>query len=137
MPIHRLFIADDDEDDRLFFCEAVKKIEPDTECITAINGEDALNKLKSTPLLPDYIFLDLNMPRVNGFRCFKEIKQDVHLKDIPVIIYSTTSSQKEINEMLELGAKRFIVKPTSLNILVDELLDVFGSNYSPNNSIAI
>ena len=137
MPIHRLFIADDDEDDRLFFCEAVKKIEPKTECIIAVNGEDALEKLKATPQLPDYIFLDLNMPRVNGFRCFKEIKQDEHLKDIPVIIFSTTSSQKEKNEMLALGAKRFIVKPTSLNILIDELLEVFGGNYNSSNSIAI
>lgn len=131
MPVRRLLIADDDEDDRLFFCEAIKEIEPPSECITAADGEEALKKLKANVNeLPDYIFLDLNMPRLNGVGCFKELKQDDHLKNIPVIIFSTTSSQKEINEMLALGAKRFIIKPTSLKILVDELLEVFEDNKS-------
>jgi CheY-like chemotaxis protein len=91
IPPRRLLIADDDEDDRLLFCEAVKEIEPSAECFTAINGEDALEKLRSgLQQLPDYIFLDLNMPRMNGFRCFEELKQDDKLKDMPVVIFSTT-----------------------------------------------
>lgn len=129
MPPRRLLIADDDEDDRLFFCEAVKEIEPGTECITAINGEDVLEKLRSgLQQLPNYIFLDLNMPPMNGFRCFEELKQDDKLKNIPVVIFSTTSSQREIDKMLALGALHFIVKPTSLKKLSDELLMCSISN---------
>ena len=116
-------IVDDDEDDRDFFCEAVKEINIETECIVAINGEDALHILKNGLLdLPDYIFLDLNMPRMNGINCLTELKKDVQLKDIPVVIYSTTSYEKETNEVLHLGAFAFIVKPTSLQKLMQEIL---------------
>lgn len=127
MSIYRLLIADDDEDDRYFFCEAVKEINPSYEYITAINGEDALHKLRDNPEhLPDYIFLDLNMPLMNGFRCLDELKKDDKLKSIPVVIFSTTSSQKEKDEMLALGAMGFIVKPTSLKKLTEELLNILN-----------
>ena len=124
-PTYQLMIVDDDEDDRDLFCEAVKEIDIEMECITAINGEDALHKLKNDlPYLPDYIFLDLNMPRMNGVNCLAEIKKDPQLKNIPVVMYSTTAYDKETNEILLLGAFSFIIKPTSLQKLMEEILIV-------------
>jgi len=118
-------IIDDDEDDRDFFCEAVREINTATDCFTAINGEDALHKLKNElSYLPDFIFLDLNMPRMNGIRCLTELKKDVQLKHIPVVIYSTTSYEKETIEVLHLGAFSFLVKPTSLQKLMEEILAI-------------
>ena len=70
------------------FCEAVKEINIEVECIVAINGEDALHKLKNDLRhMPEYIFVDLNMPRMNGVNCLTELKKDPQLKNIPVIIY--------------------------------------------------
>ena len=118
-------IIDDDEDDRDFFCEAVKEINIEWECITAINGEDALHKLKNAlPHIPDYIFLDLNMPRMNGINCLRELKKDPRLKNIPVVIFSTISYEKTANEVLHLVATSFIVKPTSLQKLIEEILNI-------------
>jgi DNA-binding response OmpR family regulator len=75
--IRRLIIIDDDEDDRDIFCEAAKEINIETECIVAINGEDALHKLKNDLRhMPEYIFLDLNIPRMNGVNCLTELKRN-------------------------------------------------------------
>jgi CheY-like chemotaxis protein len=117
-----LLIVDDDEDDRDLFCDAVSVVDPDISCIMARNGEEALNALKSDHLpRPDLIFLDLNMPRVNGVQCLREIKKHPVLHRIPVVIY-TTSKLKEDKEITrKLGAIHFITKPSSLRELCDEI----------------
>ncbi len=118
-------IVDDDDDDREFFCAAIAEIDDNIKCLGAINGEDALHRLKcDLEHKPDFIFLDLNMPRMNGLRCLSEIKGDTNLKDIPVIIYSTTSSQRETEQILQRGATFFINKPTSLTKLREDILQV-------------
>ena len=117
-----LFIVDDDAEDCVFFIEAVKEIDPSIKYQTANNGEDALRKLtKEIKPLPDYIFLDLNMPRMNGRECLVELKKNKDLKDIPVIIYTTSSASKDIDETRELGAAYFITKPCEFQKLCDEI----------------
>jgi len=115
-------VIDDDPDDRYFFSEAIKKIDITARCMMATNGEEALNQLRNgTPRLPDLIFLDLNMPRMDGRLCLTELKRDPILKSIPVIILSTSSSRNDIDETAKLGAAYFITKPTDISKLYEEL----------------
>lgn len=112
----KIMIIDDDEDDTDFFCEAVTDIDESHTCVTARNGEDALLKLRQETIsLPDLIFLDLNMPRMDGNTCLRELKKDAVLKDIPVIIYTTSAHLKEKNEILRLGAVHFLTKAATID----------------------
>ena len=108
-----LLIVDDDADDRKFFSDAVKEVDADIECITAKDGQQALEFLRNSSLLPDLIFLDLRMPRINGKKCLTEIKNDERLKHIPVYIYTTSREVTESEELQELGAVHFISKPSN------------------------
>jgi CheY-like chemotaxis protein len=125
----RLMIVDDDADDRTLFVQSVKEIDETIECIVAKDGQEAL-KLLSQPLskLPNFIFLDLRMPRVGGKKCLIELKKDEKLKNIPVVIYTTSRELKESQELKELGAVHFISKPGSpdeiyyvVSFVLDEL----------------
>ncbi len=130
----KLFFVDDDADDRRFFVEAVKEINDAIECEVAKDGLHALEILNDERhSLPDFIFLDLRMPRYNGKRCLLEIKSNDRLKDIPVIIYTTSTDVKEANELKELGAVHFISKPRStediyylLSVVLEEQMDQLG-----------
>lgn len=117
-----ILIVDDDEDDRDLFCDAVHVVDPAINCIIARNGEEALNGLRSNHLpLPDLIFPDLNMPRVNGVQCLREIKKHNALHAIPVVIYSTSKLKEDKETTKNLGAIYFITKPSSLRELCDEI----------------
>lgn len=110
----RLLIVDDDADDRRFFVEAASEINATIECAVAKDGLHALEVLNdANNVLPDFIFLDLRMPRFNGKRCLMELKASERLKNIPVIIYSTSTDVKESTDLKSLGAVRFISKPHS------------------------
>jgi DNA-binding response OmpR family regulator len=117
-----ILIVDDDEDDRDLFCDAVSVVDPQINCIMARNGEEALSGLKSDHFpRPDLIFLDLNMPRVNGVQCLREIKSHTALSTIPVVIYSTSKRKEDKDATKNLGAIYFISKPSSLRELCDEI----------------
>ena len=106
-------LVDDDADDRKYFIEAVAEIDDSIECVTAKDGLQALELLRNPNfLLPDFIFLDLRMPRYNGKQCLLQIKADERLKNIPVIIYTTSRELSESEEMGRLGAVHFISKPS-------------------------
>lgn len=115
-------IVDDDEDDRFFFRSAIRKNNPSFECIEAKNGDDALKQLGKTKNLPDFIFLDLNMPKMDGRQCLIELKKDKTLKEIPVIIYSTSEYNVDINLTKELGADYFLTKLSDIYSLPEELI---------------
>ena len=105
-------LVDDDEDDREIFVSVVERIAPSISCSIAINGQDALDQLdKSSGILPDLIFLDLNMPLMDGKQFLKEIKKDMTLKNIPIIVLSTSSDKETIQVVKALGARDFITKP--------------------------
>jgi CheY-like chemotaxis protein len=116
-----IFLADDDLDDQDFFKHALSQIDESILCLTASNGEEAIKKLKLISPLPDYIFLDLNMPRMSGSKCLAEIKKMRSLKNVPVIIYSTSSEERDINDAKKLGADYFITKPHDFKELCDTL----------------
>lgn len=108
-----ILIVDDDADDRELFITAIKQINANFKCITANDGKQALELLKSNDkALPDFIFLDLHMPRFGGKKCLLEIKNDEHLNSIPVVIYTTSKDVDESKELRKLGAVHFISKPS-------------------------
>lgn len=110
----KILLVDDDADDRKYFIDAAKEVDPDLTCVTAKDGREALMILKNFgTALPDFIFLDLRMPRVNGKQTLLQLKADPSLKDIPVILYTTSNEVEESEELLSLGAVRFITKPAN------------------------
>lgn len=110
-------IIDDDSDDRFFFKEVITEIFISSICLEAKSGTDALQQLRNAEHLPDYIFLDINMPRMNGSDCLKQLKEDANLKGIPVIMYSTSFTEESIKEFDKLGASSYLNKPTDMNSL--------------------
>lgn len=127
---HIFFIVDDDPDDQELFMQALQKVDAACHCMTAFDGEEALEKLlDGMVLLPDFIFLDLNMPRMNGKQFLSEIKENEKLRSIPVIIYSTSYEKKDIDETTELGAAFFLQKPNRFDELSKALINIIDGNF--------
>jgi len=118
-------LVDDDEDDKEIFCLALAEVDPSIQCYIASDGIEALEMLSNPAFTPDYIFLDLNMPLMSGKECLIEIKKRPHLGKTSVIIFSTSASQKDIEDTIELGASAFITKPPLISTLTGKLLQVF------------
>jgi CheY-like chemotaxis protein len=104
-------LIDDDEDDRLLFSLAASELEANVRCVTVQNQQEAQAALAEGQTLPDLIFLDLNMPVVSGWEYLQQFKKDDRLREVPVVIYSTSSSQRDIDRARELRALGFLVKP--------------------------
>lgn len=121
-----IMIVDDDPDDRAFFCEALSEVDASIECISVKGGEEALQHLEKSEGVPDYIFLDLNMPRMNGKQCLKHIKSNANLSSIPVIIYTTSKSKEDIEETKCLGAVYFLTKPNKFSDLKQAIKDILN-----------
>jgi CheY-like chemotaxis protein len=116
-PIH-ILLADDDESDRLLFKEAFEELKIKTIVYMLNNGMELMDYLtKENNPLPDLLFLDLNMPRKNGLQCLKEIRGNPKLKNISIAIYSTSSSEKDIDDTFRNGANVYIKKPNDFNLL--------------------
>jgi len=121
-----VLLVDDDEDDRDLFCLAVHDLEPGFDCALARNGEEALQGLRMERFpKPHLIFLDLNMPRLDGLQFLREIKKDLLLQDISVAIYTTSKWEKDVEEAKRLGAAYFLTKPSSFRELCKLIADVF------------
>jgi CheY-like chemotaxis protein len=124
--IQTILLVDDDQDDQFVFMEALNSVNPRIKVTTANDGIDGLAKLETATILPEIIFVDLNMPRMNGKTFLKEIKSHNRLSGIPVIVYSTSSRPEDITETKALGADDFITKPNNY----DELCQVLSSTIS-------
>jgi CheY-like chemotaxis protein len=124
---HLILVVDDDHEDIELFKEALHDIDPYITCVTAFNGNDALELLNRMEVYPDYIFLDLNMPCLNGKQCLGKIKTMKHLEHIPVIIYSTSKAESDIEEVKELGATYFLTKPTKFEDIKDAIAYIISS----------
>ncbi len=120
-----ILIADDDEDDKELFEEAVAAISPRITVTTVGDGKELMKKLY-TSSLPDLIFLDLNMPSKNGFECLSEIRSVLKFKEIPVLIYSTTANPDQIESTYMQGATFYIQKPSSYKEIIKLLQKIFS-----------
>lgn len=126
------YLIDDDSDDLEFFCEAVDTIDKSIICIKTTNSEMALSSFVHLDVpVPDLIFLDLNMPVVDGRTFLKEIKLVKPYSSVPIIIYSTSSNPRDKEETLGLGAADFIIKPNSMRQLVKDLSGVLRTYWEP------
>ena len=124
-----ILLAEDDADDRLLFREALNEIDSNTSLSTVSDGEELMKALYKTNQddIPLIIFLDLNMPKKNGFECLQEIRKTDKFKDVPVVIFSTSCQQEAINKMYENGASYYICKPNSflkLKTSIEHILSI-------------
>lgn len=121
-----IYIADDDEDDRSMFVEALLELDPTVNLKQASDGMELMNVLHTlTTPLPEIIFLDINMPGINGFECLEEIRKlEGAIHDVRVIILSTSSDPENIDRAFKLGATFYAVKPNRFEILKSFIEDV-------------
>lgn len=134
--IIRIVLADDDLDDCLFFTEALKNSGLYHTLNVVNDGEQLMQYLSNTAtILPNVLFLDLNMPRKNGFECLLEIKQSQIFSSLPVIIFSTSFEQSVVNTLYDNGARYFIRKPPDFarfnQIVVYVLRKIFNESANP------
>jgi len=127
-----ILLADDDADDRSFFENALKEIPVDTRLTMVNDGEQLMDHLsKNQVQLPDVLFLDLSMPRKGGFECLTEMKDDIKLKDIPIVMFSTSYTQDfnyelgMIAVLYKLGVQDYIRKPGTVAELKELILHSF------------
>ncbi len=135
--MNKIFLIDDDEDDHVFFKAALLTIHPTLHCEIAVNGKMALQELRTTGALPDIIFLDLNMPIMNGLDFLVHIKKEEKLKDIPVGIFSTSNLLQDKELAKELGARFFITKPNDLQVLRKKLQQILSADFSTEAYLSI
>lgn len=124
-------LIDDDEDDQELFALTLEDLHAPITLHIANNGFDGLSLLRSEQIKPDYIFLDLNMPRMNGKECLRLLKEDSALQNIPVVIFSTSDEIQDITDTKALGALDFISKP-ALTSELTILLQHFFTRHHPN-----
>jgi len=117
-----ILLAEDDEDDILFFREAINSLDLNCELMVVTNGESAVSYFTENSVLPDFIFLDINMPRMNGIEALKAIKSVHPSNDVHVVMLSTSMSEPMVEQSYRFGASIYIQKPTSFNDLKEYLL---------------
>lgn len=130
-----IVLADDDEDDRLFFIDAFEELKINTIVNTVNNGRELLNYINNPEtILPNIIFLDLNMPILNGIESLKEIKANDRFKEIVIAIYSTSSSDQDVEDTFILGANIYIKKPSNFDNLKKVLSEIVTINWQYHTS---
>jgi CheY-like chemotaxis protein len=121
---NRVLLVDDDKDDQKFLKDALNDLFPNMECIAINNGKAALEFIESNPPPPQYIFLDLNMPFVNGFEFLREFKKEYNSSETTIYIYSTSSNGKDKEKAKILGADDYITKFSDFDSLKAKLKNI-------------
>lgn len=132
-PVHSIILADDDRDDHDFFRDALSEIAPLVTVSIVEDGEELLNLLKH--YVPDFIFLDLDMPCKNGLECLREIRFNSMLQHIPIVIFSSTSRPANIDTAYEMGADLFFIKPSNYNDLVSSIKGILSLDWSQPSAV--
>lgn len=128
-----VLLADDDEDDRIFFREALDEIPLSTTLNSVKDGDELMDVLHSGILIPDVLFLDLNMPGRNGKECLQLIRMHDHLQSMPIIIFSTSANHSDVEEAFSLGASLYLQKPSGYSIMVKQLEKVLNIDWNQFN----
>lgn len=129
-PQRNIYLADDDDDDRTMFSEALHEIDSTVVLTQTKDGKQLMEILSDDPdPLPEVIILDINMPKVDGFECLEQIKQNANLKKLPVIMLSTSTDPDTIDKALELGATAYAVKPSSFDGLKSLIKNVLQMDW--------
>ena len=123
------FLIDDDDDDKDFLQEALYTIDSALTCLRAKDGEEGISILSSGEILPSFILLDMNMPKMHGAECLTLLRQITHLSSIPIYVYTTAHcSQVLINHMMLTGADSVFRKPVRMLDLIKLLRSLVGKN---------
>jgi DNA-binding response OmpR family regulator len=125
-----VLIIDDDQDDCDLFCDAVKHIDASVHCEQVLSAKGAFALFRDADYKPDFIFLDLNLPMFDGKKCITEFKKIDALKDVPIIVYTTSKRELDIDETRELGAVHFITKPNTFTELCAEIIFVLERKWA-------
>lgn len=130
-----ILLADDDIDDSLFFEDAIAELSDLANFSSVRDGEQLMQLLgDETQKLPHILFLDLNMPRKNGFECLAEIKKNIRLKNLPVVIFSTSLEQEVVDRLYDNGAHFFIRKPSEFTLFKKIIRHTLTLIISKNNT---
>ncbi len=133
----KLLLVDDDSDDTELFSEAIGEIDSSVLCHCASDGMEALEKLSEKKIeTPDLIFLDINMPEMNGWQFLERVKGNHRLKDIPVIIYTTSSTKSDLLHARTSGALCFVTKPANYGRL-KKILEIVISYMEKDSLIGV
>jgi CheY-like chemotaxis protein len=126
----KILLADDDDDDRVLFQDALNDVNPRTQLKTVEDGEKLMKYLASVDgVHPDIIFLDINMPCKDGKQCLKEIRSNKELDKVPVIMFSTSNYEKDVEETFKNGANLYVSKPSFFKDEVKVLQKIFSLNW--------
>lgn len=117
----RILLIEDDTIEVMKLKRAITKLTMDHELIEAKNGEEALEILKDHSMLPDVIFLDLNMPKINGLEFLKILKEDSVLRFLPTIILTTSNNRKDILACYDIGVAGYIIKPLKYDHYIEKI----------------
>ena len=129
-----VLLVDDDADDRSTFADALSELKINTNLTLLEDGRNLLQYLESAERLPDILFLDLNMPYKSGVECLREIRDHSKFNDLSIAIYSTSSTDKDIEDTFIYGANIYIKKPNNFAKLKKVLSDVVNMNFQFHNS---
>lgn len=129
-----ILLVDDDADDRATFADALSELKINTNLTLLEDGRNLLEYLENCEKMPDILFLDLNMPYKSGVDCLKEIRELSKYNDLSIAIYSTSSTDKDIEDTFIYGANIYIKKPNNFANLKKVLGDVVNMNFQFHNS---
>ena len=130
----QVLLIDDDPDDVEVFADALKDLAMATTFHSFCDGVSALEKLSDRSISPpDIIFLDINMPMISGWDCLRKLKTIAFLRQIPIVMYSTSSPEQEGLAASDVGAAAFLTKPNTMRELTKNLDDLFASIFPPVN----
>lgn len=128
--IRKFLLVDDDPDDTDLFEEALKKIDEQIEFYRSEDCTKVISQLREEKIHPEIIFLDINMPDMNGWECLDELKKDARLKNIPVLMYSTSSVVMDGAKALKRGALGYLEKPPTFDELKNFLVKLVPASSS-------
>jgi CheY-like chemotaxis protein len=129
-PLGSILCVDDDDDDATLMEAAVNQLNEGISFIKCYDAREALNLLAHSDSLPDLILLDVNMPLLNGFDCLREIRKIPAMREIPVVMISTSASPKDVATALEIGARRFLTKPNTYSQICEMMQDIINECFA-------
>jgi CheY-like chemotaxis protein len=128
-----VFYADDDDDDLMFFNEAIEKISKQLKANVILhmhkNGESLIENIRKNKDTHGIVFLDINMPFKSGFELLEEIRKEPEIKNFPVVMYSTSSNQDNVDKSKSLGANFYVIKPYKFSQLMDMISSFVQMNW--------
>lgn len=131
--IQHILLADDDRDQILLFQRVIKKLYPEIEVSSVTDGEQLIQFLHLNRT--DLVFLDLNMPCKNGYECLQEIRRDILLRDLPIIVYSSSAHLSDIQRSFLHNADFYLVKPFQTDHLKKALEIILSVNWKEDTSL--